>query len=484
MMMKQFLIFLYAFLLANFSFAQFNDSRSLTSLEEKLKVNHEEMLVNPEKAFNEIEFLLEEAIKINDKESELALLSRRCWYFVRKNDLKNAIDAVQSLEKKSVEYKDFYYQGYAHQWLIEIYAFSNLPERAISEFEKSLELFAKAEGKPDRINNSIAHSYMKVATVYETKKDFATAKNMLLHTHKYFNKLQDEDRRNRALFYNYSNLGIVSFELKNLDSSEYFIEKSLSLSNPKSKVTLAQFRNYLFLGQIKQKKGEISEALESYKLAEKLDSTISSGTLEKELLYKGLYDSYTSMDSIKIASVYLNKYKNIQIEKEKNKNNSLHKIIDEELLKDKSYTVHIAIASGILLLIMSVFLVITIRKNKLLANQEKAEELYLDENKPSILEEQQVYTQLIEMAKNDNKSFIIAFHDKFPDFYDKLIQINPKLVESEIEFCAFLKLKLSTKEIAQIQNIEPKTVKNKKNRIRKRLNISAEQELYYFFNQI
>ena len=97
---------------------------------------------------------------------------------------------------------------------------------------------------------------------------------------------------------------------------------------------------------------------------------------------------------------------------------------------------------------------------------------------------QQSYSALIEMVKTNDPAFFSAFQEIFPDFFKKLSDINPNLVLSEIEFCALLKLNLSTKDIARYRFIEPRTVQNKKYRIRKRLNIPNDMDIYHWFGTI
>ncbi len=76
-----------------------------------------------------------------------------------------------------------------------------------------------------------------------------------------------------------------------------------------------------------------------------------------------------------------------------------------------------------------------------------------------------------------------AFNNVFPDFSDKLLKTNPTLAQTEIEFSAYLKLNFSSKEIAQIKSIQPRSVQNKKHRLRKRLNIPQNIDIYHWFNQ-
>lgn len=484
--MKKFKLFLlYIFIFSGINIpAQISDSKTQKTLDQKVKENQEMLMTDSDKAFNQMDELIEQALSEENQEAELSLLSRKTWYYFRKTDLKEALKEAQKLESKAIKYKKTHWQTAAHGYKLEIYSLSDLYEEAIREFETTLKLLDQSDRPEDDINFSKAICYIKVAVVYERQKNFGTSKKMLIKADEYIAKIKNDERRREIRYMNFSNLGVANVELNNIDSAEYFINQSLMLSKKEDETSLTQFRNFAVMGQIYNKKKNYPLALDHLKSAEKLQSGLAISLLEQNALYEELSESYKAMDSLEQANIYAHKAKDIEIELEKSKNNSLHKIIKEDLLKEKNYSTPLLIGAGVLLFLSFIFIFRLYRRNKILAKQEKEEELYFTQNKPSILEEQKVYTQLIEMAKNDDKSFIIAFHDKFPEFYDKLIQINPKLVESEIEFCALLKLKLSTKEIAQVQNIEPKTVKNKKNRIRKRLNIPIEQELYYFFNQL
>jgi len=72
----------------------------------------------------------------------------------------------------------------------------------------------------------------------------------------------------------------------------------------------------------------------------------------------------------------------------------------------------------------------------------------------------------------------------FPDFAASLSASHSDLQPSEREFCALLKLKLSTKEIAKFTFIETRTVQNKKYRLRKKLGIPQEVDIYQYIDQI
>uniref|UniRef100_UPI0025D315A7 helix-turn-helix transcriptional regulator n=1 Tax=uncultured Flavobacterium sp. TaxID=165435 RepID=UPI0025D315A7 len=308
------------------------------------------------------------------------------------------------------------------------------------------------------------------------------AAKVLLKAKNDIENLEDSHHTKLLLRTNLTNLGDV-YSHFDIDSAEYYTFSALRLSDANAP-DIFEFNNYITLGYVNAQRKDYAKAIYYYKKAEDKIPVSNPSMANINSVYKSLSDMYKATDSIEKSNYYLEKSQNSLLEEEQNKNRSLHKIIDDKLLEEKNYTVYVGIGSAIMLLIsLGIILRLYIR-NRLLEKQEKADEAYLEVNQPAKVQDIDAYRRLAELARTDDHAFIIAFHDQFPGFYEKLLEINPKLVESEIKFCAFLKLKLSTKEIAQVQNIEPATVKNKKNRIRKRLNIPTDAELYYFFNQL
>lgn len=101
----------------------------------------------------------------------------------------------------------------------------------------------------------------------------------------------------------------------------------------------------------------------------------------------------------------------------------------------------------------------------------KAEELGLDEDK--ILE-------VISMAKKNDNLFFANFQNLYPYFCEQLKQLQPTVAASELEFCAYLKLNFTTKEIARYTNSSIRSVEGKKYRIRKKYNIPERIDVYVY----
>jgi len=65
-------------------------------------------------------------------------------------------------------------------------------------------------------------------------------------------------------------------------------------------------------------------------------------------------------------------------------------------------------------------------------------------------------------------------------FYDKLQASFPGLSKTEVKLSSFIKLNLSTAQIAQLQNITSKSVKMSRYRLKKKLRLVADQNLDEF----
>ena len=92
--------------------------------------------------------------------------------------------------------------------------------------------------------------------------------------------------------------------------------------------------------------------------------------------------------------------------------------------------------------------------------------------------------ELFELAWQNDSSFYHQFRQSFPDFDNKLLEINPSIKISDIEFCALIKLNFNTKQIATIKKMTVGAVEAKKYRIRKKLNISSTENIYIMISKI
>jgi DNA-binding CsgD family transcriptional regulator len=72
------------------------------------------------------------------------------------------------------------------------------------------------------------------------------------------------------------------------------------------------------------------------------------------------------------------------------------------------------------------------------------------------------------------------FHIHFPEFYSKLLKINPSLTELELRYATYIKMGLSNAEIATLLNINVQSVATFKYRLKYRLSLEKDQSLLEF----
>lgn len=70
------------------------------------------------------------------------------------------------------------------------------------------------------------------------------------------------------------------------------------------------------------------------------------------------------------------------------------------------------------------------------------------------------------------------------EFFSRLEEKFPNLTRGDKELCGMIKINLSTKEIADLKNIDPQSVRKNRQRLRKKLGIDPAQDLYVFLKAL
>jgi tetratricopeptide (TPR) repeat protein len=83
---------------------------------------------------------------------------------------------------------------------------------------------------------------------------------------------------------------------------------------------------------------------------------------------------------------------------------------------------------------------------------------------------------------NDNsdqewEAFKLHFQEVHPQFFHQLQEAYPDLSANDLRLSAYLLIDLNSKEIAQIFNISPESVRKKKQRLREKLNLEKEEDI-------
>ncbi|UIR54841.1 hypothetical protein LZQ00_11185 [Sphingobacterium sp. SRCM116780] len=189
--------------------------------------------------------------------------------------------------------------------------------------------------------------------------------------------------------------------------------------------------------------------------------------LSKQALYLDLYKK-------KWDSMYVLKQKNTQIAVEIIANSRLTSFSKKQLKNTYMLLALVLLVIGALGV-----LAIQIRKKRQLLKMKDVEMRTLEGKVHT-----DTYEKIVELAAKNSPDFLYRFSEKYPSFINALLTINPELQPSELIFCAYLKLNFSTKVIATYMFITPSAVQNRKNRIRKRLNIPSDGNIYIWISDL
>lgn len=75
------------------------------------------------------------------------------------------------------------------------------------------------------------------------------------------------------------------------------------------------------------------------------------------------------------------------------------------------------------------------------------------------------------------QQFVGHFTQVNPHFFDNLKQKFPDLTANEIKLCAYIRIGMSSKQIAQMLNLSPESVNKNRYRLRKKLGMEKDEAL-------
>jgi len=122
-----------------------------------------------------------------------------------------------------------------------------------------------------------------------------------------------------------------------------------------------------------------------------------------------------------------------------------------------------------------------IKKNELLSNLKG--ELKSIKEKPEVTSVIKIIDKNLN-NNNDWEFFQDAFNNADKNFLNKVQESHPNLTPNDLRFCAYLRLNLSSKEIAPLLNISVRSVEIKRYRLRKKMNLPHQKSLVSYILEI
>lgn len=336
----------------------------------------------------------------------------------------------------------------------EVYEEQGQPQQAIPYFEKAISLAESLNSK-----RKIALAQNKMAEAYLAMRQPNQAVQLAEASLAYSvpnNTISFQRVSQRVKSQAYEQLGNYA---KALEHHKYFKTLSDSILNTETSDNIENLR-----AQFDLEKKEARLALQEQKIIA-LDAQAESDKLAKLLYGLGLAAAMV-IGLLVIFGLHQRMRKN-KIEREKQEA-MLRQEIDFKKKELASQTLHLVQKSTFI--------------------QELKENLEKIKSSPELFKIE--FRRLILLLKKERaedkdwevfKSYFSEVHNNFDD---KIRQINDTITEKELRLASFLRMHLSTKEIASMLNVLPESVLKSKYRLKQKLNLDKETDLTEFLNTL
>jgi len=453
----------------------------------------------------------EEADKLLEKIEKLS----------NKNIYPEALEIAEKCESIYTNLKEKGKLNTTHFYLGEIHLY-------LSNFVKSLEYLSLVLTyfKKQKNYSEIAKVYNLLGQLYFRIQNFDNSVKCFQRSKQYYEKINDEEQKARLM----SNLGIVYKEMGDYKSAKSCFSQSLEILKQKDDPNdLLPILNNL---------GAMESLLKNYDLAltkykEVLDlSRQHRPESQLPIILSNIGSCYGKMGNVKMAEKYLFECNSL-CEKYKNKNSLLQSYLglaktyelnklfkkateyfqryndlNQEILNQNiihqsdKYQTQINKISAELeterkerkieklnYKLESYKRDLTTKAMVLAERKELLKEVYQTLLHSSTISDKEMRGLINKLKSNtssklDWEEFERWFNEVHTDFYKILKNIYPSLSLRDQKFCAFLKLKMQTKDIAALTHLNPRTIENYRTKLRSKLGLKPNQNLYEFLDGI
>ncbi|MDH5032895.1 LuxR C-terminal-related transcriptional regulator [Chryseobacterium cucumeris] len=274
---------------------------------------------------------------------------------------------------------------------------------------------------------------------------------------------------------------------KNEDSAQMYFNRAFSLLKQREYWDPQRALTYFYYGNFLFERQDYTSALDYYiKSVEILKKT--RRVYQIPMLYQTIAKTYKKLNNASKEKDYLERYAKLNDSlgrvRDESINNSVDKITREKEKDDidqqNSTILYNVIIFSLFFIIIIVYYVYNKRitkKRKIIEEKELETELLM--KKMSVDDE-----RLVSLARKNDPLFFNEYQNAYPELVGRLLEINPKLSANELSFCAMIQLGFSSKEIAQYGFMQHRSVQTKKNRLRKKLHIPSDVDIYFFLQNL
>ncbi|WP_131707591.1 tetratricopeptide repeat protein [Chryseobacterium angstadtii] len=287
----------------------------------------------------------------------------------------------------------------------------------------------------------------------------------------------------------YSNCMLAQYYLYTgkLDSARIYALRAVEMMGRQKTTDIERLWIYYTAGYYYSKIDHVSEAEKMLKSALELSiKTRLTYSFHIKEIYKALAELYEEKKDKERAYFYLTLYQQEDNRLSQARVEAINKTTDgfiSEAKKDSDKRKNDLWMIGILSFIVFSVSGASIWKNiQYLKRKKRTLKRETDTLKDKVYKKKR--EEVIELAKKNDSSFLMKFKEMDPEFISRLFILNPDLENSELAFCALLKLRFTSKEIADYTFVQHKSIQQKKYRLRKKLNIEGDMDIYEFLDRV
>lgn len=375
----------------------------------------------------------------------------------------------------------------------------------IEAYDKAEEYYLKYLDYAEKLKDSrgMAGCYLNLSNIYKHREETSKSIEYLEKANTLFKKIKDLRSSTLASI----NLGSLYLKLNQYsDAKTHYLEardKAVQIESKPMEVNALNglsdayagtndfqqaliyyrvrdsLKEVLFNTDLNEKVAHYQELYEAEKKAKEIQ-ILEANTLKKEkeiALYKA-YRNWAIVFSILLLITILLIINRNKIKKQSLKNETEKFKLQVELNK-KELKLKEAELSSIAMK--------SLQKNKILnAIEDEVNALKADKQQTK----DSVFNALENLVKKglvmDNQWEVFQKHFKnvHPGFFDFLNKKFPELTSNDLKACAYIRMNLSSKEVASLTNVNPKSVIMHRYRLKKKLQLNKEDDLKNFLYDI
>ncbi len=286
------------------------------------------------------------------------------------------------------------------------------------------------------------------------------------------------------------------------------------------------------IGYLYKEKGNYAEALK-YSYRAKATANTNKSLMQRSYVLSQIADIYAQMNNVDSAYHYLEQYNEVRNQIASNSSTigsykaymsiyleSLQKELTIATQEHRQFITIIIFVTVVLLLALALLIAMqqkrktiakqlaldgkiqTLQKNMIESQQrELSAHALLLSGKNEILQQISHHTKALpgnnddvraikQIVKNNLtadqswENFMMHFNKVHSGFFDKLKAHSPSLTENNLRLCAYLRISMSSKQIAQVLSMSTENVRKSSYRLKKKLALGENESLYDFLRRI